>query len=230
MERDLNTETDMPKINYDSILAKVSIDDVARRLGMELQRETTTKAKALCPFHDDKSPSLLIDSSREHGRQHYHCFACGAHGDAIDLVKEQLKIGFKDAVEWLSPGSFKTPYLKKSGLSPNTVKSLQFNPSGLELGYKMYIDGGKSSSFESWANARNLDMAVLRKAGYVHAENNWLSKSIASTKDSSQAREKVGLLEDAYLVRKLFPDLNASYHLQLKFRWSIFKSRQQVDS
>jgi len=91
----------MPKIDYDKLLQSISIDEVAKRLGMELRQETLTRAKALCPFHDDKTPSLLIDSSRDAGRQHFHCFACGAHGDVIDLVKEQLKLGFKEAVDWL---------------------------------------------------------------------------------------------------------------------------------
>lgn len=94
----------MPRIDYDRLLASVPIDEVAKRLGMELRVETSTKAKALCPFHDDKTPSLLIDSSRDQGRQHFHCFACGAHGDAIDLVKERLNVGFREAVEWLSSG------------------------------------------------------------------------------------------------------------------------------
>ena len=80
----------MPKINIQELIQNVSIDEVAKRLGMDLRKETSTQSKAICPFHNDTTPSLLIDSSRDNGPQHFHCFACGAHGDVIDLVKEQL--------------------------------------------------------------------------------------------------------------------------------------------
>ncbi len=54
--------------------------------------------KALCPFHDEKTPSLLVQP----GDQHYHCFGCGAHGDAIQFLMDYLKLSFTDAVETLA--------------------------------------------------------------------------------------------------------------------------------
>ncbi|MDR2760839.1 MAG: DNA primase [Rickettsiales bacterium] len=53
---------------------------------------------ALCPFHNEKTPSFHIDD----GRGFYHCFGCGAHGDIITFVMETEHIGFKDAVEKLA--------------------------------------------------------------------------------------------------------------------------------
>src|SRR5215472_12827924 len=54
--------------------------------------------KALCPFHDEKTPSFMIQK----GDSHYHCFGCGAHGDAIAFLMSHLKMGFVDAVESLA--------------------------------------------------------------------------------------------------------------------------------
>jgi DNA primase len=54
--------------------------------------------KALCPFHDEKSPSLII----QRGDSHYHCFGCGAHGDAIQFLMTHLKMSFVEAVENLA--------------------------------------------------------------------------------------------------------------------------------
>lgn len=54
--------------------------------------------KALCPFHDEKTPSLMIHK----GDTHYHCFGCGAHGDAIQFLMAHLKMGFSDAIESLA--------------------------------------------------------------------------------------------------------------------------------
>lgn len=54
--------------------------------------------KALCPFHDEKSPSFVVNR----GDSHYHCFGCGAHGDAIQFLMTHLKMSFHEAVESLA--------------------------------------------------------------------------------------------------------------------------------
>src|ERR1700733_5486077 len=54
--------------------------------------------KALCPFHDEKSPSFVVNK----GDTNYHCFGCGAHGDAIAFLMQHLKLGFSDAVQQLA--------------------------------------------------------------------------------------------------------------------------------
>ncbi len=52
--------------------------------------------KACCPFHGEKSPSFYV---YEDG---YHCFGCGAHGDAIGFVMQSQGATFIDAVEMLA--------------------------------------------------------------------------------------------------------------------------------
>lgn len=49
--------------------------------------------KACCPFHHEKTPSFVIYDS------HYHCFGCGAHGDAIGFLREHLGLDFVSAIE-----------------------------------------------------------------------------------------------------------------------------------
>ena len=50
-----------------------------------------------CPFHQDKSPSFLV--SQEHAeRGRYHCFGCGADGDAIDYVRKRQNCGYTEAL------------------------------------------------------------------------------------------------------------------------------------
>jgi DNA primase len=53
--------------------------------------------KGCCPFHGEKTPSFYV---YEDG--HYHCFGCGAHGDAIGFVMQSEGVGFVDAVERLA--------------------------------------------------------------------------------------------------------------------------------
>lgn len=57
---------------------------------------------ACCPFHKDRTPSFRIYPQPRPG--HYHCFGCGAHGDAIDFVMEQHGVGFREACAILGAG------------------------------------------------------------------------------------------------------------------------------
>jgi DNA primase len=52
--------------------------------------------KGCCPFHNEKSPSFYVYAD------HYHCFGCGAHGDAIGFVMQTQNAGFMEAVESLA--------------------------------------------------------------------------------------------------------------------------------
>lgn len=52
--------------------------------------------KGCCPFHGEKSPSFYVYED------HFHCFGCGAHGDAISFVMQKDGAGFMEAVETLA--------------------------------------------------------------------------------------------------------------------------------
>lgn len=54
--------------------------------------------KGLCPFHGEKTPSFIVSPQR----QTYHCFGCGAHGDAIRFLTEHAGYGFVEAVRSLA--------------------------------------------------------------------------------------------------------------------------------
>ncbi len=54
--------------------------------------------RALCPFHQEKSPSFNINTER----QIYHCFGCGAGGNVITFLMEHDKLSFLDALRELA--------------------------------------------------------------------------------------------------------------------------------
>ncbi|RVQ69215.1 DNA primase [Croceicoccus ponticola] len=54
--------------------------------------------KACCPFHNEKSPSFTVNDEKGF----YHCFGCGAHGDAIRWLTDQRGMPFMDAVKELA--------------------------------------------------------------------------------------------------------------------------------
>jgi DNA primase len=49
-----------------------------------------------CPFHGEKTPSFYVYDD------HFHCFGCGAHGDAIGFVMQSQGAAFMEAVEQLA--------------------------------------------------------------------------------------------------------------------------------
>ncbi|MFL6760642.1 DNA primase [Sphingomonas sp.] len=54
--------------------------------------------KACCPFHNEKTPSFTVNDDKGF----YHCFGCGAHGDAIRFLTDQRGLPFMDAVKELA--------------------------------------------------------------------------------------------------------------------------------
>ena len=54
--------------------------------------------KACCPFHNEKTPSFTVNDDKHF----YHCFGCGAHGDAIRFLTDHRGLPFMDAVKELA--------------------------------------------------------------------------------------------------------------------------------
>src|SRR5487761_2690735 len=52
--------------------------------------------KGCCPFHGEKTPSFYVYDD------HFHCFGCGAHGDAVSFVMQSRGATFPEAVEQLA--------------------------------------------------------------------------------------------------------------------------------
>ena len=61
-------------------------------------RQNGTSATALCPFHDDKSPSMTVSSEKGF----FHCFACKAGGDVFKFIMQIEKVDFPEALRRLA--------------------------------------------------------------------------------------------------------------------------------
>lgn len=74
----------------EQIKSSITMRDVAERYGIKVNYLN----KALCPFHQDKRPSMHIYG----GKRGYYCFVCNTGGDIIDFVMRYFNIPFKDAL------------------------------------------------------------------------------------------------------------------------------------
>ena len=88
-------------MKYDDLtiqkLRELSILDVADKLGFKLKGLGDEGRRAICPYHDDKHPSLHF--SKKKGI--FKCFVCGAKGDLFKLVMDDRNCTFPEACQWL---------------------------------------------------------------------------------------------------------------------------------
>ena len=77
----------------------VNLWEAAELYGINVNRY----GKALCPFHNDRHPSLYVADD------HYYCFACGEHGDVIDFVSKLFRLSLYDAAQQLAADFHLTP-------------------------------------------------------------------------------------------------------------------------
>lgn len=78
-------------------LRDLSILDVATKLGFTLKGTGLEGRRAVCPYHDDKHPSLHFSRKKNI----FKCFVCGAKGDLFKLVMDSENLSFPDACQWL---------------------------------------------------------------------------------------------------------------------------------
>lgn len=80
----------------DELRSRITLSSVIMRT-TKLQR-AGREWKACCPFHNEKTPSFTVNDEKGF----YHCFGCGAHGDAIRWMTDQRGLAFMDAVKELA--------------------------------------------------------------------------------------------------------------------------------
>lgn len=92
------------QVDLDQLKRETSILDILERYGVPVNRQANgTSFMTLCPFHDDKTPSLSVDPQKNI----WHCFGCQKGGSSIDFVMEKEGLSFKEAVDLLGgrPGT-----------------------------------------------------------------------------------------------------------------------------
>ncbi len=115
----------IPDEQIERIKAEISIQRLAEGAGITLKRHGTD-LMGLCPFHDDKEPSLVISSKKNL----WHCLgACQAGGSVIDWVMKTEGVSFRHAVELLQADHFPSLAAGSGSVQRSTVKKL---PTALE--------------------------------------------------------------------------------------------------
>lgn len=89
----------IPEESIEQVLASTDIVDL---IGSYLPlKRSGSNFKTNCPFHNEKTPSFMVNPAR----QSYHCFGCGEGGNAIGFVMAYENLPFPDAVKKLATRS-----------------------------------------------------------------------------------------------------------------------------
>src|SRR5258708_25834577 len=86
----------IPQEFIQSLLGRVDIVDVVDR-HVKLKK-AGANFNACCPFHNEKTPSFTVSPTK----QFYHCFGCGAHGNAIGFLMEYSGFAYPEAIRALA--------------------------------------------------------------------------------------------------------------------------------
>lgn len=71
---------------FEAVKGAVTTREAAGMYGIEVKRN----GMAVCPFHDDRNPSMKVD-------KRFHCFGCGEDGDVIDFTSKLYNLSPKEA-------------------------------------------------------------------------------------------------------------------------------------
>jgi DNA primase len=147
--------------------------------------------KVCCPFHNEKSPSFVVNQ----GDSHYHCFGCGAHGDAISFLVGYLKVSFVEAVEMLAE-KFGVALERQEGekredLSPLKV-SLQETCKFFQF-HLLHTDEGRVALDYLYKRGIDLDFINLFKIGLAPQDPALTMGFFREKKLNWEALQKAGL-------------------------------------
>ncbi|NRA90788.1 MAG: DNA primase, partial [Simkaniaceae bacterium] len=175
--------------------------------------------KGICPFHEEKTPSFMIQK----GESHYHCFGCGAHGDAIAFLMGYMKMSFVEAVDTLAERfqvrMEETEYEKRnSGPTKKELKDVLQKAADFYHTCLLHSDEGHIALKYLYDRGLDLDFIRLFKIGFAPKRGTLFGKYMKKSGVKAQELQEAGLIKDGqdgkkrvfFSNRITFPILDAS--------------------
>lgn len=169
------------KTSIEQLKNQIDIVDVIENY-LELKK-SGSNYKALCPFHDEDTPSFVVSPSK----QIYHCFGCGAGGDAIKFVMDYEKLSFYEAIEKIaSIYNFDLKYTEAKNRGGNLYKVLE----EINSFYKKRLD--KTKTAQNYLKQRGVFESSIERfeIGFAPSSNetiNYLKSKFLPLKDGVEA-------------------------------------------
>ena len=196
----------------DEIKANVNIVDIIGQY-VSLKKQGRNYF-GLCPFHNEKSPSFCVSESK----QIFHCFGCGAGGDALGFLKKIENIEFKEAIEMLADiANVTLPKIEVSEEEQKKIllqeKVFAVNNAAAEYFHKN-LYGQNAKQAQDYVKKRHLDNATLKKFQIGYSGNfddlyKELKRQGFNDEEIYESKlvlvSKNGMPNDAFKKRLMFP-------------------------
>ncbi|WP_371376836.1 DNA primase [Thalassotalea aquiviva] len=188
----------IPRTFIDDLLARTDIVDL---IDSKVKLKKAGKNyQACCPFHTEKSPSFSV--SRD--KQFYHCFGCGAHGNAISFVMEYERLDFVDAIEELASYNGVEVEREQQNLTPAQQRKKQQVQQQKQNDYELMADISRfyqhtlkhhedSSQVIDYLKSRGLTGDVVKKFGIGYSPDSWDAMMNAFAKNHEISKQLVDL-------------------------------------
>lgn len=127
----------------------------------------------LCPFHDDRTPSMSVVTHK--GSGFYKCFSCGAAGNAIDFMMNYHKMEFIDALRALAEraGIELRQTRSEDGASGDRRRLLRANAIAATYFRKVLAHAEAGASARSAIERRGISEAMRERFGLGAAPDSW---------------------------------------------------------
>src|SRR5712691_9935016 len=176
----------------DELRSRVPLSDLVGRR-VRLTRRGREQA-GLCPFHNEKTPSFYVVEDKGF----FHCFGCGAHGDAIGFLMRADNLDFIEAVERLAGEAGiavpqQTPQDRERAQRQKTL--LEALAAAADF-YEAQLGAPSGARAREYLTARGLDEETIRRfrLGWASDDRQALRRALAG--DFPEA-----LLHEAGLLR-----------------------------
>ncbi|MAO62543.1 MAG: DNA primase [Halomonas sp.] len=205
----------IPQRFIDDLLGRV---DVVEVVGERVQlKKAGRNFSGLCPFHQEKTPSFTVSADK----QFYHCFGCGAHGNALRFLMEYDKLPFPEAVEQLA-GRIGLDVPREGADDPRAQQREKKRKEGVNLlevaasFYRERLKMQEGQSAQRYLQGRGLSPEVIDTYGIGYAPGGWEAlKQHLSAKGIGEPvqveygllihREDTGRTYDRFRDRVMFP-------------------------
>ena len=190
-----------------SFIPQSFVDDLLERSDIVDLIDSRVKLKktgkdyaACCPFHDEKTPSFTV--SRD--KQFFHCFGCGANGNAISFLMDYDRLTFPEAVESLAktigvevPREGSSEQQSQQKAYEKTRKSLYRIMESVNTYYQQQLkEHNQRKTAINYLKRRGLNGDIVRRFGIGFAPPGFdnLIKALASNNESQLLLLEAGML------------------------------------
>ncbi len=186
----------IPQTDLDQIKARISIDELLRDYDLQLVDSGRGRFKALCPFHNEKTPSFSVNTEN----QFYHCFGCQVSGNIFTFVMEYERVGFPEAVELLArkAGVVIQRTAKKNDQYRKTLGLFEALDFAADFYHRFLLEDPGAEGARQYLQKRGIDREMQEKFRLGCSPSGWeelLSRATAAG-HTTDTLEQAGLIRE----------------------------------